>query len=95
MFLQRPHLRFGGLYVSRNTYIRTGITEWRIKNPVHMVCYFRYLRFLPDGRFLYRTSPEVGFSSPHEPCLCRECTASKNDLSPMIGADWGVDPCRL
>ena len=60
MFLQRPHLRFDGLYVSRNTYIRTGITEWRIRNPVHMVCYFRYLRFLPDGDFLYRTSPEVG-----------------------------------
>ena len=84
MFLQRPHLRFGGLYVSRNTYIRTGITEWRIKNPVHMVCYFRYLRFLPDGRFLYRTSPEVGFSSPHDSCLSRECTASKSDLSPHV-----------
>lgn len=64
MFLQRPHLRFDGLFVSRNTYIRTGITEWRIKNPVHMVCYFRYLRFLPDGRFLYRTSPEVRHSVP-------------------------------
>lgn len=59
MFLQRPHLRFDGLYVSRNTYIRTGITEWRTRNPVHMVCYFRYIRFLSDGSFLYRTSPEV------------------------------------
>ncbi len=24
MFMERPHLRFDGLYVSRNTYIRTG-----------------------------------------------------------------------
>ena len=59
MFLQRPHLRFDGLYVSRNTYIRTGLTEWRIKNPVHLVTYFRYLYFMPDGRFTTRTSPEV------------------------------------
>ncbi len=59
MFLERPHLRFDGVYVSRNTYIRTGLTEWRVKNPVHLVCYYRYLRFLPDGTLLYRTSPEI------------------------------------
>ncbi|GMH33818.1 hypothetical protein BSKO_01652 [Bryopsis sp. KO-2023] len=58
MFLERPHLRFDGLFISRNTYLRTGIAEWRVKNPVHMVAYFRYLRFYPDGRVLYRTSPE-------------------------------------
>ena len=44
MYLDRPHLRFDGLYVSRNTYIRTGVTEWRVKNPVHLVCYYRYFR---------------------------------------------------
>lgn len=59
MFLKRPHLRFEGLYVSRNTYIHTGITEWRIKNPVHLVTYFRYIRFFPNGTLLQRTSPEV------------------------------------
>ena len=37
LFLERPHLRFDGIYVSRNTYIRTGITEWRVRNPVHLV----------------------------------------------------------
>jgi hypothetical protein len=26
-----------GLYVSRNTYIRAGIAEWRTTNPVHLV----------------------------------------------------------
>lgn len=25
---------------------------------VGQVCYYRYLRFVPDGRFLYRTSPQ-------------------------------------
>lgn len=53
MFLERSHLRFDGVYVSRNTYIRTGITS-----GVPLVCYFRYCRFFPDGTLLYRTSPE-------------------------------------
>ena len=26
----------------------------RVKNACHLVCYFRYVRFLPDGRLLYR-----------------------------------------
>lgn len=59
MYLDRPHLRFDGVYVSRNTYIRTGIPEWKVKNPVHIVCYFRYIRFLQNGTILYRTSPQT------------------------------------
>ena len=59
MFRKRPHVRFDGLYVSRNTYIHVGVTEWKIKNPVHLVAYFRYLRFFPNGSLLSRTSPEV------------------------------------
>lgn len=119
MFLERPHLRFDGLYVSRNTYIKRGLVEWcaaearphlhvspvpglcvtslsssrlsqakafevhepypvfptlldrvsdplcavfvrrRVKSACHLVCYYRYVRFLPDGHLLYRTSPEV------------------------------------
>lgn len=30
-----------------------------MRNACHLVCYYRYVRFLPDGRLLYRTSPEV------------------------------------
>lgn len=71
MFLQRPHLRFDGLYVSRNTYIRTGLTEWRIKNPVHLVTYFRYLYFIPDGRFTTRTSPEASLILPRPCCVSK------------------------
>jgi F-box protein 9 len=59
MFLDRPHLRFEGIYVARNTYIRTGATEWKVRNPVHLVAYYRYCRFFSDGTFLYRTTPEV------------------------------------
>jgi F-box protein 9 len=58
MWLLRPRIRTDGLYVSRNTYIRTGIAEWRTSNPVHLVCYYRYMRFYPSGRFLYKNSSQ-------------------------------------
>ncbi|CAM6109261.1 unnamed protein product [Calypogeia fissa] len=57
MWLGRPRLRFDGLYVSRNTYIRTGIAEWKTINPVHLVCYYRYMKFYPSGKCLFKTSP--------------------------------------
>lgn len=56
MWLLRPRLRFDGLYVSRNTYIRAGIAEWKTTNPVHVVCYYRYARFFPNGKFFYKNS---------------------------------------
>ncbi|PIN16172.1 F-box protein FBX9 [Handroanthus impetiginosus] len=58
MWVLRPRLRTDGIYVSRNTYIRAGVAEWKITNPVHIVCYFRYLRFYPSGRFLYKNSSQ-------------------------------------
>jgi hypothetical protein len=36
-----------GLYVSRNTYIRAGVAEWKVTNPVHLV-YFYSLSYLCD-----------------------------------------------
>lgn len=59
MFVHHPHLRFDGLYVSRNTYVKTGVVEFTNHKPVHLVTYFRYFRFFPDGSFLYRTSPHT------------------------------------
>ena len=57
LFLRKPRLRLDGIYVSRNTYIKPGVTDWNNRNPVHLVCYFRYYRFLPTGDFLYKTTP--------------------------------------
>ncbi|XP_065012055.1 F-box protein 7-like isoform X4 [Musa acuminata AAA Group] len=56
MWFQRPRIRNDGLYVSRNTYIRTGVAEWEVTNPVHVVCHCRHLRFYPNGKFLYKIS---------------------------------------
>eukprot|EP00218_Dolichomastix_sp_CCMP3274_P005057 CAMPEP_0170157204 /NCGR_PEP_ID=MMETSP0033_2-20121228/65219_1 /TAXON_ID=195969 /ORGANISM="Dolichomastix tenuilepis, Strain CCMP3274" /LENGTH=321 /DNA_ID=CAMNT_0010394597 /DNA_START=18 /DNA_END=980 /DNA_ORIENTATION=- len=57
MFLTRPRLRCDGIYVSRNQYVKPGQTVWDERNPVHLVAWFRYLRFFRDGSFAYRTSP--------------------------------------
>lgn len=58
MYTERPHLRYGGVYVSRNTYIRVGIINLDCRNPVHLVVYYRYFRFFEDGTVLTRTSPD-------------------------------------
>jgi F-box protein 9 len=52
MFRKRPRIRFNGCYISTNNYIRPGQaapsqTAWG--SPVHIVTYYRYLRFLRDG----------------------------------------------
>jgi F-box protein 9 len=44
LFLELPHVRFDGLYVARNTYVRQGVVEWRNQQSVHLVCWYRYLR---------------------------------------------------
>ncbi|KAJ7965553.1 F-box protein 7 [Quillaja saponaria] len=59
MWLLRPRLRTDGIYVSRNTYIRVGVAEWKVTNPVHcgkffilfillesIICYVKQLKFI-------------------------------------------------
>lgn len=50
MYLERPHVRFDGVYVSRNTYFRLGAVTMEVKNPVHLCVYYRYYRFFPVRR---------------------------------------------
>lgn len=48
MFLERPRVRFDGLYISTCNYLRPGLREsWY--TPILMVTYYRYLRFYRDG----------------------------------------------
>ncbi|OVA07286.1 F-box domain [Macleaya cordata] len=75
MWLLRPRIRTDGLYVSRNTYIRAGVAEWKITNPVHVVCYFRYIRFFHSGRFLYKNSSQ----KVKDVVKCMNFRASKAD----------------
>ena len=52
MFHSRPRLRFSGVYISTVNYTRPGAssptnTSWN--SPIHIVTYYRYLRFFRDG----------------------------------------------
>ena len=54
-FHHRPRIRFAGLYISTVNYIRPGASSpsqvsWN--TPVHIVTYYRYLRFFRDGTVL-------------------------------------------
>ncbi|KAH9826912.1 F-box protein pof7 [Teratosphaeria destructans] len=52
MFRSRPRIRFNGCYISTVNYTRPGGNSTNTLTwgaPVHVVTYFRYLRFFPDG----------------------------------------------
>lgn len=60
MFLERPHLRFDGVYICRTTYFRQGEQSFidQFYRPWHIVEYYRYIRVFPDGVIMMLTSPE-------------------------------------
>ncbi|KAF2122444.1 hypothetical protein BDV96DRAFT_481051 [Lophiotrema nucula] len=52
LFRQRPRIRFNGCYISTVNYTRPGAsspTSISWNSPIHIVTYYRYLRFLRDG----------------------------------------------
>jgi len=52
MFMIRPRVRFNGIYISTCKYVRAGASEFWNWDPVHIVTYYRYLRFYPNGTVL-------------------------------------------
>ncbi|XP_049391441.1 F-box protein 7-like [Solanum stenotomum] len=93
MLLLRPRLRTDGIYVSRNTYIRAGVAEWKITNLVHIVCYYRYMRFYPSGRFLYKNSSQkvkdvakyLNFRASKASCVFKgSYPLSEDKVSPIL-----------
>jgi F-box protein 9 len=52
MFIERPRIRFDGIYISTCHYIRPGSSETAWNQPIHLVTYYRYIRFFPDGTIL-------------------------------------------
>lgn len=52
LFRTRPRIRFNGCYISTVNYTRAGATATNTLTwgaPIHVVTYFRYLRFFRDG----------------------------------------------
>lgn len=63
MFLQRPRVRFDGVYISKTSYIRQGEESLDgFYRAWHHVEYYRYLRFFPDGFVLMLTTPDEPLS---------------------------------
>ncbi|XP_042624277.1 F-box only protein 9-like isoform X1 [Cyprinus carpio] len=59
MFLERPRVRFDGVYISKTSYIRQGEESLDgFYRAWHQVEYYRYLRFFPDGQVMMLTTPE-------------------------------------
>lgn len=59
MYINRPHLRYNGVYISKMSYLRQGeVSLDGLYSPFHIVEYYRYIRFYPDGRVVHLTSPD-------------------------------------
>jgi F-box protein 9 len=52
MFIDRPRIRYDGIYISTCNYIRPGASDTAWEKPIHFVTYYRYIRFFPDGTVL-------------------------------------------
>ncbi|RZF38119.1 hypothetical protein LSTR_LSTR005480 [Laodelphax striatellus] len=64
MYIGRPRLHFNGCYISKTTYIRQGENSFQDQfyRPCHIVEYYRYLRFFPDGKVMMLTTPDDPYS---------------------------------
>uniref|UniRef100_A0A672K0M2 F-box only protein 9 n=1 Tax=Sinocyclocheilus grahami TaxID=75366 RepID=A0A672K0M2_SINGR len=81
MFLEKPRVRFDGVYISKTSYIRQGEESLDgFYRAWHQVEYYRYLRFFPDGQVMMLTTPE-------DPLVTVPRLRSKNSryAAPLIG----------
>jgi len=57
VFLQAPRVRFTGYYFQKEKYIRLGTKGLdQFYDPVHLIEYYRYFRFYPDGFVIHIVS---------------------------------------
>ncbi|CAH1765857.1 4703_t:CDS:10, partial [Entrophospora sp. SA101] len=49
MYIERPRIRLDGVYISKCNYLRCGSIENTWFQPIHVVSYYRLLRFYSDG----------------------------------------------
>ncbi|CAG9769339.1 unnamed protein product [Ceutorhynchus assimilis] len=79
MFIERPRLNFNGCYISKTSYIRHGENSFQDQfyRPWHLVTYYRYLRFFPEGVVLMLTSPD-------EPTQCVGQMKNRHPRQPIM-----------
>lgn len=87
MFRQRPRLRFNGCYISTVNYNRPGAASTDSRTwgtPIHIVTYFRYLRFFRDGTVISLLTTAEPVDVVHQ--------LTKDNLSASKGRDRGLLP---
>ncbi|KAK6503237.1 hypothetical protein TWF481_008266 [Arthrobotrys musiformis] len=107
MFIERPKVRYNGIYISTCTYLRQGhqaASSLALSTvPVHMVTYYRYLRFFPSGFAIHLLTPAEPSDVVHSITLdnYNYLTATKattsstlpshlNNIKHMLPARWRV-----
>jgi len=105
MFLERLRLRYEGLYVSRNHYLRPGVINHRGGREVVLACYFRVVRFYPDGSCLTRTTASApdriwrtlrkadGASAAHGEVVCGQWRMSGGRVA--VKLDYGCSETEV
>ncbi|KAK9754828.1 F-box-like [Popillia japonica] len=79
MFLERARLHFNGCYISKTTYIRQGESSFQDQfyRPWHVVTFYRYFRFFPEGLVFMLTTPD-------EPSQCISLLKHRQAKGPSI-----------
>ncbi|RPA81270.1 hypothetical protein BJ508DRAFT_414914 [Ascobolus immersus RN42] len=95
MFMERPRIRFNGIYISTVNYTRQGIAAGSFSTAVHIVTYYRYIRFLPSGQVLsllttHHPTEIVPHFSLIQPTLPADVSKTKIDPAalPSHQAEW-------
>ncbi|CCE61253.1 hypothetical protein TPHA_0A01700 [Tetrapisispora phaffii CBS 4417] len=93
MLQVRPYIKFDGIYISVVNYLRHGSNiegSSSLLNPIHMITYYRYLRFYPNGECLRLTTTDEPssivklFDKEHKPKgsdLCRWSLGFEDNFS--------------
>lgn len=90
MFIDRTRLNFNGCYIGKITYFRHGENSFQdqFHRPWHLVAYYRYLRFFPDGLVLVLTSSD-------EPAQCVGQMKYRNARSPVLKGYYRLKDDRV
>ncbi|KAI0708819.1 hypothetical protein C8T65DRAFT_206191 [Cerioporus squamosus] len=52
LYIEHPRVRYDGVYIAVCHYMRNGVGENVWVNYSHLITYYRYLRFYPDGQVI-------------------------------------------
>ncbi|KAK6361450.1 hypothetical protein TWF730_005178 [Orbilia blumenaviensis] len=106
MFIERPRIRYDGLYISTCRYLRHGnymTSSFTLATPVHVVTYYRYLRFFPSGFAIHLLTPaepsdvvhDITLDNYNYLALTKSTTSSAlpsrfNNIKHILPARWRV-----